>query len=701
LKICAPYLLLAAAAFAQPQFPPTPKKAVVDVYHGVRVTDNYRWLEDFSDPAVKQWANAQNRFARTFLDALPQRTAILQQLVEWDSRRKPIYWGFTAHGTLFAMKSDPTKQHPVLVALGSLDDPSSERVIVDPDRIDPTHGTAIDFYSPSLDGRYVAVSLSTGGSETGDVHVYETATGAPLTDVIPRVNGGTAGGSVAWSGWGKTKGFYYTRYPRGTERPPADLNFYQQVYFHRLGEPTEIDTYVLGKDFPRIAEIVLQTSPDGRYVAATVANGDGGDFEHWVLRPEIDWRKVVRYADGVKALAFGYHDDIYLLSKQGAPRGQVLRIGVNQDLTQAKVVVPQSDVVIEGLVPARAGLAVSDMAGGPSQLRFFPETGGAAVNIPIPPVSAVQGVARLDDDSLLFNVSGYITPPEWRRFDPKSGQTSSTALRYVPPFSTDGYEVIRDMAISKDGTKIPINIIRRKGLVLDGSHPAQLTGYGGFDISTSPEFSPDNFILLERGFVVAEANIRGGGEFGEEWHEQGMLNRKQNVFDDFAACARYLIDHHYTQPAKLGIIGGSNGGLLMGAELTQHPELFRAVVSEVGIYDMLRLELSPNGAFNVTEYGTVKEMDQFRALYNYSPYHHVKDGVQYPAVLFMTGDNDPRVDPMNSRKMTARLQASGTKQPVLLRTSGNSGHGFGTAKNEAFAQAADAAAFIIEECAGR
>jgi len=257
--------------------------------------------------------------------------------------------------------------------------------------------------------------------------------------------------------------------------------------------------------------------------------------------------------------------------------------------------------------------------------------------------------------------------------------------------------VIRDFATSKDGTKIPLNIIRPKGTKLDGKNPVLLYGYGGYDVSLTPDFSLDRKPLLERGVVLVIANLRGGGEFGEAWHRAGMLAKKQNVFDDFAAGARYLIDRKYTTAARLAIEGGSNGGLLMGASLTQHPELFAAVVSHVGIYDMLRVELHPNGAFNVTEFGTVKEDNLFRALYAYSPYHHVVDGTNYPPVLFLTGDNDPRVDPANSRKMTARLQVSGTKHPVLLRTSGNSGHGIGTALSETIAEEADVLAFLFEQ----
>jgi prolyl oligopeptidase len=266
------------------------------------------------------------------------------------------------------------------------------------------------------------------------------------------------------------------------------------------------------------------------------------------------------------------------------------------------------------------------------------------------------------------------------------------------PASFSDVEVIRVSAISKDNTRVPMNILRRKGTKLDGNNPTLLYGYGGYGINESPAFSARRRAWLDHGGVWVTANLRGGAEFGDSWHEQGRLTKKQNVFDDFIACAEYLIKSKYTSPEKLAIEGGSNGGLLMGAALTQRPELFRAVVSHVGIYDMLRVETFPNGAFNVTEFGTVKETEQFKALYAYSPYHHVKDGTDYPAVLFLTGDNDGRVDPMNSRKMTARLQAAThSGRPVFLRTSSGSGHGIGTALNERIEQDADVFAFLFDQ----
>jgi len=686
--------LAAAIALAQP--PATPKKPVTDTYNGVQVTDDYRWLENSSDSAVRKWSDSENAYARKYLDSLPQRAAILDDLKKLYSQPGPSYYALqTRPSGLFAMKNQPPKEQPMLVLLKSADEPGSERVLLDPNQIDSAGGTEIDFFVPSIDGKYVAVSLSKGGSESGDVHVYETASGREIGAPVPRVNGGTAGGSVAWNADGS--GFYYTRYPRSGERPPADLFFYQQVYFHRLNTDTKQDTYAIGKEFPRIAEVQLKSSADGRYILASMANGDGGDFAHYLLGPGGEWHQIARISDEISAASFGTDGYLYLLSHAGAPKGKILRFKLDQGrLTDAQTIVPESrTAAIATFLATGNTVYVADVLGGPMQIRVFETSGKSLGTVAILPTSSVNDIVRTSGDEVLFQNVSYVDPPAWYRYDPASKRATRTALFETSPADFSGVEVVREFATSKDGTKVPINILRRKGTKLDGKNPAWLYGYGGYDISLTPDFSPARKLLLDRGVVLAIANLRGGGEYGEAWHHAGNLNKKQNVFDDFAACAHYMIDHKYTTAAKLAIEGGSNGGLLMGAELTQHPDLFGAVVSHVGIYDMLRVELHPNGAFNVTEFGTVKEADQFRSLYGYSPYHHVVDGTNYPPVLFLTGDNDPRVDPANSRKMTARLQAAGAKQ-VYLRTSGNSGHGIGTAFSEAVSEQADVDTFLLD-----
>jgi prolyl oligopeptidase len=315
--------------------------------------------------------------------------------------------------------------------------------------------------------------------------------------------------------------------------------------------------------------------------------------------------------------------------------------------------------------------------------------------LPSLPTSSVAGLAPLGGDAILFENQSALVPPAWYRAS-VDGKVSKTALVRRSPVDFADCEVLREWAVSRDGTRVPIDVLRRRGTKLDGNNPTLLYGYGGYGISQKPTYAAMRRVWLEQGGVFAVAGLRGGGEFGDDWHLAGNRTRKQNVFDDFAACAKRLIELGYTKPARLGIEGGSNGGLLMGAAFTQHPELFGAVVAHVGIYDMLRVEISANGQFNVTEFGTVKNPDEFRALYAYSPYHHVKNRVVYPPVLFMTGANDPRVDPMQSRKMTARMQAGGAPRgSVLLRTSASSGHGIGSSLDEKTAQAVDVYAFLF------
>jgi prolyl oligopeptidase len=686
------FALAAAAVIAAA--PPTPKRPVVDEYHGARVTDDYRWLENWNDPAVRRWTEQQNAWTRAQLDQLPFMAALRARVRVLGSDTHPRWYGLTYRpGRLFAIKRQPPHEQPMLVVLASPDDLATERLVLDPGRLDPSGHTAIDFYVPSLDGTRVAVSLSQGGTERGDVHVFDVDAARELGDVVPRVNGGTAGGSVAWNADGT--GFYYTRYPRPGERPDQDLDFFQQVYFHRLGTPTAQDRYELGKAFPRIAETTLQTSPDGQLILATVNNGDGGEKAHFLRQPDGSWIQLAGYADQVVSASFGRDDALYLVSRKGAPRGQVLRLARGRTaLADARVLVPQQTTAITDIAVTGERVYVNELAGGPSRLRAFDLEGAPERPVDLAPISSVDELVPLQGNTLLYGAETYVTPPAFYRTAPGEMPTR-TRLAVTSTADFADTEVVRDDAISKDGTHVPLNIISRKGIKLDGTNPTLLYGYGGYDISEVPTFSALRRIWIEQGGVYVVANIRGGGEFGDAWHQAGRLTNKQNVFDDFAAAAFDLINHRYTAPAHLAILGGSNGGLLMGAALTQHPDLFRAVVSHVGIYDMLRFNLWPNGAFNVTEFGDPNDPAQFRALFAYSPYHRVVDGTKYPAVILFSGTNDPRVNPSDSRKFAARLQAAtASGYPILLRISG-SGHGFGTSLSEGLAQQADQYAFLF------
>ena len=692
--------------------PASEKKPVTDAYHGVQVVDEYRWLEATGTPPVKAWTHAQNAHARGHLDALPDRAAIAARLTALYAKVTPSHGGLVSRpGRLFALKFQPPKQQSLLVTLASAHDLASEKVVLDPNEIEPKGQVAIDWYVPSPDGKLLAVCLSEHGSEEGTLHFYHTETGERLPDAIPRVQYPTGGGSAAWTPDGKA--VFYTRYPHKGERSDDDLNFFQQIYFHRLGTPVSADVYSTGRDFPRIAEIDLDTSRDGRWLLATVANGDGGEYAHYLrdlrLGDAAPWRQIAGFADGVKRVAISADGaTLYLRSVKNAARGKVLRLPSDgsKPLSEAEVIVPEGDAVIEGITPTAGSLFVTEMLGGPSRIRQFGLDGKNAREFPLPAAASVGQLVVIEtangaDAGVLFREASYTQPSAWYFHQPRGDAPAAparTALANTSPVDFSDIEAVREFAVSKDGTKIPVSILRRKGVPLDGSNPTLLTGYGGYGISLRPGFDFSQRLWFDRGGVIAIANLRGGGEYGEEWHLAGNLTRKQNVFDDFAACARHLIERGYTRSAKLAVEGGSNGGLLMGALLTQHPELARAVVAHVGIFDMLRVELDPNGAFNVTEFGTVKDPAQFRAIHAYSPFHRVVDGGKYPAVFFLAGETDGRVNPAHSRKMTARLQAAtASGRPILARFSAASGHGRGTALTERLAQKADVLAFLFDQ----
>jgi prolyl oligopeptidase len=681
--------------------PQTPKQPVVDYYQGVKVTDDYRWLEDSNSPAVKQWSDAQNVRTREYLDNLPHRAQVssrVDRLIR--SSSISYYVALERAGRLYAYKSDPKLQQRMIVTLASADDLGSERIIVDPNALDAKGGIEIDWFTVSLDGSKIGVSLSKGGSESGDLHLYDVATAKEVAEVIPGVQKGTAGGSAAFTPDGL--GFWYTRYPRGSEHSPEDSGFFQQVWFHRIGTPTEADTYELGKELPKIAEIALETKEDGKWVVAEVKNGDGGEAAYYLRSTSAGspWVQLSAFSDKIVQYAFGRDDAIYLMSRMGSPKGRLLRLPLDAppSLKGAVEIVKESEGSISAFVPTASRIYVNDLLGGPSRVRVFDLAGKRLADLPIPRVSAVDGMVAAEGDDILLEDGGYLELPAWLEFSAASGALRRTALVRTSLADFSDTEVIREFAKSKDGTMVPLDIIRRKSAKLDGSNPTILYGYGGFGVSLTPRFSASRRIWLDQGGVYVMAILRGGGEFGDEWHLAGNLTKKQNVFDDFYACAVWLVEHKYTTNAKLAIFGASNGGLLMGAALTQHPEFYRAVVSRVGIYDGLRSELTTNGRFNVTEFGTVTDPDQFKAIYAYSPYHHVVDGVKYPSILLTTGANDPRVDPWHSRKFCARLQAADPSgNPILLRTSKSAGHGMGSSLNETIAEQTDIFGFLIHE----
>jgi prolyl oligopeptidase len=689
------FIISRVAVAADAGAPKSDQHAVTDVYHQVTVSDPYRWLENTADPKVHAWSAAQDARTRKYLDELPQRAPIFEQLLSQISATSSSYRGLHAVGPgVFAYYSQPPKQQPMIALLTNAANPSPARIIVDPNTMNPKGTTAIDWFVPSPDGKILAVSMSENGSEDGTLHLFDVASGKEVGPLIPRVQYPTGGGSLEWRA--DAQGFWYTRYP-GPDQPAPEQHFFQQVYFHRMGDDPSKDAYVLGKGFPKVAEIKLDARYNPKLLVVSVANGDGGEFAHYVIGAGGGAQQVTHFDDKVVAVTADADGALYLVSRKGAPHGRLLKLGPGvTDLSRATTIVPESDAVMlasgefggEPVVVTPDALYLRELIGGPSRVAIFDHAGKPEGTLPLPNVAAVGEAEPLSDGTLLYSVETYLRPPYFSRYDSKTAKASDTQLAQTSPVSFSDTEVIRELVKSKDGTSIPINIVRRKGTQLNGMNPVLLYGYGGFGISETPGFLGANVRLW----------LDGGGEFGEDWHAQGALTRKQNVFDDFLAAAEHLIEEKYTDRNHLAILGGSNGGLLMGAALTQRPDLFRAVVSLVGIYDMLRVELDPNGLFNTTEYGSVKDPEQFQALYAYSPYHRVKDGTAYPAIFMATGETDGRVNPAHSRKMIARLQAATSSgRPVYLSINAHAGHGIGSALSIRVNQQADAYAFLFDQ----
>jgi prolyl oligopeptidase len=700
------FFTCALACAADLGAPVSEQHAVSDVYHKTTVVDPYRWLENTTDPKVHAWGAAQDARTRKYLDGLPQRAPIFKQLLSQISATSSSFYGLRAVGdSIFAVYSQPPKQQPMIAVLTNAANPALVRIIVDPNTINPKGTTAIDWFVPSPDGKMLAVSMSENGSEDGTLHLFDVASGKQIGPLIPRVQYPTGGGGLEWRA--DSKGFWYTRYP-GADRPAAEQHFFLQVFFHTLGSDPSKDAYVLGKDFPKVAEVKLDARFNPKLVVVTVANGDGGEFAHYIIGADGSVRQITHFDDKIVAATAAADGALYLVSRKGAPHGKLLKLEPGAtDVSRASTIVAESDAVMLGggesggepVVAAPGVLYLRELVGGPSRVAIFDYAGRPKGTLPLPDVAAVDEVEPLSDGTLLYSVETYLRPPYFSRYDAATGKASDTQLAQTSPVSFSDTEVIREIVKSKDGASIPINIVRRKDTQMNGMNPVLLTGYGGFGVSETPGFLGAVVRLwLDGGGVYVDANLRGGGEFGEDWHAQGALTHKQNVFDDFLATAEHLIAGKYTDHNHLAIIGGSNGGLLMGAALTQRPDLFRAVVSLVGIYDMLRVELDPNGLFNTTEYGSVKDPAQFKALYAYSPYQHVRDGTAYPAIFMATGETDGRVNPAHSRKMIARLQAAtSSANPIFLSINSHAGHGIGSALSIRVNQQADFNAFLFDQ----
>lgn len=688
--VCVALLFASPASPAAAQNPvETRVVPVIDTYHDEEVIDPYRWLEDAESREVQAWSLAQNERTRAVLDAWPGRDGVRKSVTAaLRDQGETSYVSLTPSAVgLFALKRDPELQQVQLVLMPTSGDASQERVIVDPNKLDTKGLTSIEFFEPSPDGGRIAVAMATGGTQAGDLRFYDTFTGEEEGPVLPRVVAGPAFGDTVFSPDGSV--VYYTRYT-GDEGSERDAYFYQKVYRHQFGTPVSQDEVVFGDDLDRIAQIQLRMDPQLDRLLITVQNGDSGPMAHLVRTPDGQIEEIASFEDELKEVTFAADGAIFGVAYRGTPKGRIVRY--DSEAGWKQIVAEQDNAAIihsfwsrpqDNLVVTKDRIMVVYQAGGPSALRIFDRGGAPLAQPDLPKVSGVSGLIADKSGAALFQISTFTKAPSWYAYDSLQSESRLIADTRAAQRMGPKVDVVRTFATSKDGTKVPVTLLIPEGAARDGSDAMIVFGYGGYGISLQPGYDPRNQILFDHNVIYAVANLRGGGEYGESWHKAGMLTQKQNVFDDFIAVVEHLKEERYASRDRIGILGGSNGGLLMGAVLTQRPEIADVVVSAVGIYDMLRSELSPNGAANVPEFGSVADPEQYRALRSYSPYHAVRPDLAYPPVLLTTGENDPLVDPMHSRKFAARLQATKDDQtqrvaPVLLRVQSDAGHGAGS-----------------------
>jgi prolyl oligopeptidase len=698
--LAAGFALAALPALAQKagplQYPDAPTVNQTDDYHGTKVADPYRWLEEYSDQ-TNAWIEAENKLTFSYLESIPQRQAIKDRLTQ--------LWNYEKYGLphreadrYFFSKNDGLQNQAVLYTVDSLD--ATPRVLIDPNTLSPDGTVALAGTSYTDDGKLCAYGLAEAGSDWNTWKVRDVASGKDLPDEVRWVK-------FSGASWTKDgKGFFYSRFDAPPEgQALKQVNEFHKIYYHTLGTPQDQDHLVYQrKDQPKWY-LGGGVTDDGKYLIVGINPGDrieNGLGYMDLTKPGAPVVELLNKFDAQYSFIDNDGATFWVQSDLDAPRGRVWAIDINHpEREHWKEVIPQTADALQGvsvvgdrffcsyLHDAKTVVKIHDLSGKPVGEVKFPDIGTA---------SGFGGKRHYTETFYAF--SGYTTPVTIYRYDIKSG-TSEVYKAPKVPFDPSQYQTTQSFYKSNDGTRIPIFIAHKKGLKMDGSNPTLLYGYGGFNISLTPGFSPVALDWMEMGGVYAVANLRGGGEYGEEWHQAGMRLHKQNVFDDFASAARFLIDSNYTRPDKLAIQGGSNGGLLVGATLNQHPELFGAALPAVGVMDMLRFHTFTIGWGWVGDYGSSDDPEQFKALYAYSPYHNIKSGVCYPPVLVTTADHDDRVYPAHSFKYAAALQAAQSKSPgctnpVLIRIETRAGHGAGKPTSKRIEEAADQWAFLVK-----
>jgi prolyl oligopeptidase len=675
--------------------PPAPVRPVTDAYYGVKVVDPYQYMENMKDAEVQAWFKAQNDYTRAELAAIPYRKALLEKIKELDEAAPAKVGGVErlATGRYFYLKSLPQDIQSKLYMRDGLT--GKETLLVDPMKLMHPGGPpfAINYYTPSEDGRYVAYGVSPGGSENAVLHVLDTTTGHDTGESIDRAQFGEALGWVPGE-----RSFFYNRLQKlGPGMPPTARYLNSRVYLHAVGADPEKDVAVFGAGLSSAVEIAstdipfVVTQPGSSYALGVVAHGVQREFTLYaapvaaLAKGRAEWHMVCDVDADVTGLAVR-GDTLFLLTHKDAPRFKIVETTLSHpDVAHTEVVQPQGEAVVADLSAARDALYVRELDGGIGRILRIPYAGGPAEPIALPFDGSVN-FYPVDPrvPGILFAASSWVKGPRVLAYDPETGKVTNTGLRPAGPYDNPAdLTSVEAKARSYDGTMVPLSIIYKRGLKMDGSNPTLLEGYGAYGITLDPVFDAKQLAWLERGGVLAVAHVRGGGEYGEEWHRWGMKLTKPNTWRDLIACAEYLIEQKYTSPAHLAPLGGSAGGITVGRAITERPDLFGAAVIAVGALDMLRFETTPNGAPNVPEFGSVRTQAGFEDLYRMSAYAHVRPDTAYPAVLLTTGINDPRVASWEPAKMAARLEAATTSgKPVLLRVDYEAGHGFGSTKTQ-------------------
>jgi len=679
-----------AAASAVPK---AEKRPLEETLHGVKIIDNYRWLEDGQSPETQKWVEEEMAYTRGVLDPLPGRDAIHKRLTELlgiGSISQPQIGG----KYYFYTRREGMQNQPIVYVREGVE--GKDRVLLDVNQLAADGTIALDWYQPSENGKYLVYGTSPSGSEISTLHIIETKTGNALPDTIDR----TRAASIAWTL--DNSGFYYTRYPKKGDVPEGQEMYNRHVFYHELGTDPETDPPIFGEgrdpeDWPSVS-----LDNDGRLLLITVQQG-------WT-KTELflmDLKKrtpPTRVTTGKNFIYSGsvYNGRLYIVTNEDAPRYRVFVAEAGDyERDNWEEIIPQTDAVLQGAAVWGGKLFTQYEQNASSQLKIFDLDGTKLHDLMLPALGTVFGSdGKWNRDEIFYGFLSFTVPPTVYRYDLKSGTTSLWAKVDAPSIDPAAYEVNQEWFHSKDGTRVPMFIVNKKGLKKDGHNPTLLTAYGGFNVSLTPSFSRTAYLWMEHGGVYAVANLRGGAEFGEDWHRAGMLDKKQNVFDDMIAAAEHLIAEKYTDTDHLAIQGGSNGGLLMGAMITQRPDLFRAVVCQVPLLDMLRYQNFQIAKLWIPEYGSSDNPEQFKWLYAYSPYHHVKPGTEYPAILFMTADTDTRVDPMHAKKMAAEMQAEAKNgasktRPILLRIESKAGHGAGKPVTKQIEEFTDVYSFLF------